>query len=234
MGRMKIERNEEQDVKYSPDRWDLLHSLRKNALAITSIFHAQDLESLTYGSIARGDVKPSSDIDIILTTQIASFRVELMLEQSKIQILQKKIVQATPNDIIKGNFELPNEICLTLPLTDFTSMPYEFYRFGGAVSYEQLAADVRVPGADKRLMLIEPTANGHHESSIADRPQDAARIIGVSSAMVEQRIRVLSRRDEVGRTGVFLNQSIPLEQNFEDALRELANGNQMIRRRLRI
>ncbi len=50
--------------------------------------------------------------------------------------------------------------------------------------------------------------------------------------MVTQRIRVLTRRDKVGRTGVFLNHPVALSENIEETLRNLARKNRLLRRRL--
>ena len=234
MVKVKIEHYAEKDVQYGEDQWDLLKSFRIQAMKIAAIFHTRNIDTLTYGSVARGDVKPTSDIDIIVCSQIPSFQLELMLEEFQIPIHSRKIVQATPNDVIKANYEIEENICLTLPLTQFTSMPYEFYRFGGAVSHEQLAKNIRVPGVDKRLMLIEPRPFEHHEVSLLDRLVGAGKLIGVSQAMVEQRVRVLSRRDKIGRTGVFLNYEVRDFENIEEALQNVAKSNRLVRRRLQL
>jgi hypothetical protein len=230
---MKIEYNVDQDIFYEDERWAVFADLRTKAMSVTGLLTQQGFETFTFGSVARGDVKPSSDIDIILTTRLPTFRVEVILNEAHLNILHKKIVQATPNDIIKAQFELEDEISLTVLLTDFTHLAFEFYRYGGAVTHAQMLENVRVPGIDKRLVLIQPTPTGHHESSVIDHPSQAANIVGVSSQIVEQRIRVLTRRDKVGRTGIFLNEEIGLDESFEEKLQELASENQLIRRRLK-
>jgi hypothetical protein len=50
--------------------------------------------------------------------------------------------------------------------------------------------------------------------------------------VVEERIRVLERRREVGRTGVFLSETVPPDENFESVLREIAKKNPGVKRRL--
>ncbi|UYP45993.1 hypothetical protein NEF87_002278 [Candidatus Lokiarchaeum ossiferum] len=232
MPRMKVKQHEESQIIYTPDHWDLLNSIRSRAIEVTQAFARHGFDTLTYGSIARGDVKPTSDIDIILTTLIPSYRVELILDEIPFPLISKKLIQATPNDVIKAHFELEGEICLTLLLTDFTSMPFEFYKFGGALSFNQLQDNIRVPGVDKRLVLIQPTETGHVERSIENNAHLIAKVVGVSASMVSQRMRVLTRRDKVGRTGVFLNHSLALSENIEETLRNLARKNPMIRRRL--
>ncbi len=232
MGRVKISRTGEGLVIYSTEHWELLKKFRENALKVTSAFAHHGIDSLTYGSIARGDVNTKSDIDIILLTQIPSYRVELILDETNLTLNHKKIIQATPNDVIKAHFELDREICVTSLLTDFTSSPFEFYRFGGALHHEELQQNKRVPGVDKRLILIEPNDEGHRESSLIERKYEASKILGISQAMVDQRIRVLSRRDKIGRTGIFLNRDLGIDENVEEELRKIARKNPLIRRRL--
>ena len=91
----------------------------------------------------------------------------------------------------------------------------------------------RVPGVDKRLMLIEPTAHGHEESSILGHEENVARKLRISSDTVFNRTRVLLRRDQVGRTGLFLERELSNEETFESVLRELSDEKPEIRRRLR-
>ena len=232
MGRVKINRTGEGVVKYSPDHWEQLNNLRKHALKVTSVFADHGINSLTYGSVARGDVNPKSDIDIILLTQIPSYRVELILDETNLTLNHKKLIQATPNDIIKAHFELEGNICITSLLTDFTSSPFEFYRFGGALNHKELQDNKRVPGVDKRLILIEPNDEGHKESSLIERQYEVSKILGISQSMTDQRIRVLTRRDKIGRTGIFLNKDIGLNENMEEELRNIAKHNPLIRRRL--
>ncbi len=232
MGRVKINRTGEGLVKYSPEHWELLDNLRKQALKVTSVFSHHGIDSYTYGSLARGDINPKSDIDIILLTQIPSYRVELILDETNLTLYNKKLIQATPNDIIKAHFELEEEICITSVLTDFTSSPFEFYRFGGALNHQELHDNKRVPGVDKSLILIEPTDEGHKESPLIERQYEASKILGISQSMVDQRIRVLTRRDKIGRTGIFLNKDVGLNENIEEELRKIARHNPLIRRRL--
>ena len=91
----------------------------------------------------------------------------------------------------------------------------EFYRFGGEANLDQLKGDVRVAGVDKRLMLIEPTATGHVESSIIGREEFAAKILGVSAETVLDRVHTLMKRDTVGRTGVFVKRELAPDETFE-------------------
>lgn len=234
MPRMKIVQHTDGFYIYSKEHWEMLKSLRNRAIEIAEMFQNHQIDVFIYGSVARGDVKATSDVDIVLVPLIPSYRVELLLEESHIPILGKQIIQATPNDIIKAHYELESNTTVTLLLTKFTQTPFEFYKFGGAVTYSQLKNQIRVAGVDKRLVLILPTATGHEERSLIENQSIAAKELDISITMIQQRIRVLSRRDKIGRTGVFLNEELGLDQNVEEYLHKLAQTNQFIRRRLRM
>jgi predicted nucleotidyltransferase len=82
-------------------------------------------------------------------------------------------------------------------------------------------------------MLIEPTKNGHTESSIIDREEAAAKRLGVSAETVLDRVHALLKRDEVGRTGVFVKRELAADETFELAMKKLADENPAVRRRMR-
>jgi hypothetical protein len=109
----------------------------------------------------------------------------------------------------------------------------EFYRFGGEVNLSQLKADLRVSGVDKRLMLIEPDAKGHVESSILGKEEFVAKTLGISAETVLDRVHALTKRDEVGRTGVFLKRELSADETFELALKRLSDYNPAVRRRMK-
>jgi hypothetical protein len=108
----------------------------------------------------------------------------------------------------------------------------EFYRFGGEANLEQLEKGTRVLGVDKRLMLIEPTEEGHRESAVVGRGEQVAKMLGISTETVSDRVHALIRRDEIGRTGVFIKEELADEETFEMALKRLAAKNPAVRRRL--
>ena len=112
-------------------------------------------------------------------------------------------------------------------------MEREFYRFGGELSYVQVKHGDRVLGVDKRLMLIIPTPRGHVESSVVGQEEVVAKLLNVNVHIVLDRVRALTRRDKVGRTGVFLKCELAPDESFESSLNELATKNPAIRRRLR-
>lgn len=232
MTRVKILSHVSQEIRYSDEHWKNLERLRKNAITVMQLLRKGGIHCLAYGSLARGDVHTKSDIDLIIRDRMASYRLELVLDQIPFHLLEKSIIQATPNDIIKAHFLLENDITITLLLTDFTSHAFEFYHFGGAVSLTELKSKIRVAGVDKRLVLILPNDKGHFEKSLLDHPYEARKYLKVSQSMIDQRIRVLSERDKKGRTGVFLHEKLHPEQNIELRLHELARENSLIRRRM--
>ena len=98
---------------------------------------------------------------------------------------------------------------------------------------EDLRRGIRRPGCTKRLTLIQPTDDGHIESTIVGRESEVARLLSVSSDIVRERIRVLTRRDTIGRTGVFLKLAVPEGASFEEVLKSEAESNPALRRTLR-
>jgi predicted nucleotidyltransferase len=82
-------------------------------------------------------------------------------------------------------------------------------------------------------MLIEPTRTGHVESSIIGHEEHTAKILRVSAETVRDRVRALLKRDEVGRTGVFVKKELSENESFEMALKRLAEENPAVRRRMK-
>jgi predicted nucleotidyltransferase len=191
------------------------------------------LQALTHGSIARGDVNKKSDIDIFIPEPQSSFLVETALEKAEIPVNARLVVQATPTYAMKAYIEVDARTSVSFPLMRMRKVEREFYRFGGEVNLRHLRAGTRVGGVDKRLMLIEPTERGHTESSIIGREEQAAKILGVSSETVLDRVHALLKRDEVGRTGVFIKKELATDETFEMALKRLADENPAVRRRLK-
>ena len=60
-----------------------------------------------------------------------------------------------------------------------------------------------------------------------------AKLLGVSVETVLDRVHALRRRDKVGRTGLFIEKELLPGETFESALKELAEKNPAVRRRLR-
>jgi uncharacterized protein len=180
-------------------------------------------------------VDEKSDIDILIPTSVSTQLVEAQLATSGTSIYSREITQATPKHSPKAHIylDLERTASITIPLSEFRRLELEFYKFGGTASMEDLARGIRRPGCTKRLSLIQPTDEGHLESPIIGRESEVARLLGVSSDIVRERIRVLTRRDTIGRTGVFLKVVVPAGASFEEALKNEAESNPALRRTLR-
>ena len=228
-----VRRPEAREVVYDEGRWALLRSLRARALEVMEVLEARGIRCVVHGSLARGDVRPASDIDIFVPHPPPSAIIESALELSGLKPLRRVLVQATPHYVPKGYIELDERASVSFPLARMRPIEREFYRFGGELDVEGLRKGLRVPGVDKRLMLIEPTEFGHVESSILGREGEVASLLGISVETVRDRVRALLRRDEVGRTGVFLKRELAPGESFETVLADLASENPAVRRRLR-
>jgi predicted nucleotidyltransferase len=119
-------------------------------------------------------------------------------------------------------------------MVDLRPVELEFYGFAGSVDASQVEEGIRVPGVDKRLMLIEPIESGHIESHITGREGEVAGILGINVAVVLDRVRTLTRREEIGRTGVFLSRNLAPHEGFGEVFQELSRQRPALRRRLRM
>jgi predicted nucleotidyltransferase len=221
------------EIVYDARRWTLLKELRDKAIWIMNALEKSHIKSVIHGSIARGDVTTKSDIDVFIPRQISSFAVETALEKAGITAIRRLIVQATPTYAMKAYIEVGEKISVSFPLMKMRKVEMEFYRFGGEATLGDLKNGVRVCGVDKRLLLIEPTEKGHKESTIVGREEHVAKLLGISVETVLDRVHALMRRDEVGRTGVFIERELLEGETFELVLKRLADQNPAVRRRLR-
>ena len=233
--REKISRTPEyREVHYTREQWELLGKLRRIATNILEALMLNGIPSVVHGSIARGDVHRGSDIDVFIPVPIPSYKVELVLENSGYTIYYRYIAIATPSSTPKAYVVLdPSEkIVVSYPLLKPKPREIEFYKFGGLLDLDGLKQNKRVPGVNKKLILIEPTPYGHRESPVIGRESIVASILGISIETVEERVRVLSRRDEIGRTGVFVKYMLSPDEAFEEALVKIAKRNPLVRRQL--
>jgi hypothetical protein len=218
-------------VKYSKEHWNVLAFKRKRALEVMERLVRFNLKPILYGSVARGDVNLSSDVDIFIPEKVPSYKIEVALDV--FDVLKRRVIQATPNYAIKGEILLEDSTTVSFPLVRMREREMDFYKFGGAIDYEAVIRNKRVSGVDKRLILIIPTREGHEEIPLNEiQPNEMARILGVGIEIVEERIRVLERRGKVGRTGVFLCESVQSDESFELALKAVAERNPAVKRRL--
>lgn len=224
------------EVYYEPWRWKLLEEKRGLASKVMRLLEARFGNIITHGSIARGDVDRDSDVDIVILDPPNPSLVEFELERGGFKVKWKEVIQATPSYTPKVYLYLDYEglLVVSYPLAHLKPREREFYKWGGECTLEDLARGVRVPGVDKRLMLIEPTDYGHRESPVTGREGFVARLLGISVETVMERVRVLTRRREHGRTGVFLKVELNPEDSVEEAIDRIARVNPLFRRMLKL
>ena len=232
MAKKPLRRLEYKEVVYNAMRWALLEKLRQKTVQIMEALEKFHLEAIVHGSIARGDVTEKSDIDVFIPYQQSSFIIETAMEQADTPVNRRLIVQATPTYAMKAYIEINENTSISFPLMKMRKVESEFYKFGGEVTLRNLMEGLRVPGVDKRLMLIEPTKEGHRESTIVGCEEQVAKLLGVSVEAVLDRVHALLRREEIGRTGVFIEKELSADETFEMALKRLADQNPAVRRRL--
>jgi predicted nucleotidyltransferase len=234
MAKKPMRHAERLEVHYDQKRWQTLRALRSEATKIMEALEKVSLSTVTHGSIARGDVTTRSDVDVFVANPSSSFAIETALESASVNVSRRLIVQATPYYAVKGYIEIDEQRTVSFPLAKMRQVERDFYRFGGEATLATLMENRRVTGVDKRLMLIEPTVDGHVESSIVGREEEAAKLLRVSIETVMDRVHALLRRDNVGRTGVFIEKELTPEETFEMALKNLAETKPEVRRRLKL
>ncbi|MBY8987967.1 MAG: nucleotidyltransferase domain-containing protein [Candidatus Lokiarchaeota archaeon] len=228
----KILRDYYNVVTYSENHLKILHEKRDRSKILLEMFAKEGLNPFIYGSIARGDVHDDSDIDIVIIQSIAPYQIEIMLDKNGFNNYFREIIMATPTDALKLYIYLTELESITIPLSKFGKRSKEFYDFGGKINLDQLVNNIRVPGIDKRLVLIQPIAKGHEEYSIIGNEHLAAKKLNVSIDLINERRKVLLKRERFGKTGVFLKRSIEMNESTEDVLKKLANKKSIVRKKL--
>ena len=221
------------EVIYNKFQWAFLSDHRAKAKKILCTLLKSNLNAFIFGSVARGDVTTNSDVDIIIPEVCSSFQIESSLENLDISTSNKYIVQATPNHAIKAYIEIDSITTISFPLVRLRKVEREFYKFAGEINLNKIQSSERVHGVDKRLMLIEPTKNGHIELKIVGLEDYVAKVIGISTQTVLNRVNTLKKREAKGRTGVFIKKIVPSNLTFELVLKKLADKNPAVRRRLK-
>jgi predicted nucleotidyltransferase len=234
MATKPLRRAERIEIVYQKRRWKRLRELRSKAVEVMEALDRSHINSIVHGSVARGDISAKSDIDVFIPDPSSSFIIESTFQREDLSINRRLVVQATPLYAVKGYMEIDEQRCVSFPLVKLRPVERDFYKFGGQATLRMLKRDTRICGVDKRLVLIEPTPEGHIESSIIDREEAVARLLGISLNTVYDRVRALLRRDEVGRTGVFIERELSPDETFELALKKLADQKPAVRRRLKL
>lgn len=226
-------RNVASEVVYSNMHWERLVEQRDRAICMLRPFHDSHITCIVYGSIARGDTSEGSDIDVFIPAPPSPTIIEAILESSGIRYGGRQIIQATPSYAAKGYIIIDDKHGYSFPLVEMRSNEAEFTRFAGQASLEDLKDKVRIPGVNKELLLIEPTNNGHNETSVQGVEGLVARKLGVDIRIVNERVRALKRREKVGRTGVFIKRDLGPDESFSSVFQELIRSKPALRRRLR-
>jgi len=194
---------------------------------------ARGYRTIVYGSVARGDVSETSDVDVFIPYVVSSAMIETSLYRSSIKPKGRRLVQATPSYAVKAYLDIDDLTSVSFPLIKMRSEELDFYRLAGELTYLQLQEGRRVPGINKQLMLVIPIDSGHREFSLVERLEEAALVLGVDTEVLRRRSRVLLRRRQIGRTGVFKSIIVSDQESFEEVLRRLADENPAVRRRMR-
>lgn len=233
LARTRVKRNPEfKEVIYDNEHWKLLRELRLEAIRVMKALVRRRIEAWLHGSVARGDVRIKSDVDIVIPRRLPAYMVELALEETGIRPYAKCLVAATPTSTLKAYIILDEEerVTVSFPIVDYKPREIEFYKYGGVLTYQELLEDKRVPGVNKNLTLIIPTTLGHLELPVIGYEDYVARVLGVSVDTVRERVDVLTRRDEVGRTGIFAKIMLAPTESFEEGLERLFKERPLLRK----
>ena len=219
---------------YDERRWRILERKRELAKRLLRALEACGMGyAVVHGSVARGDVDEDSDVDVALLEPRPPSIVVLCLERAGYRVYGATLVQPTPVHSPKIYLYLDpdEEQIVSVPLIELEPIEKEFYRFSGCLDLRGVERGIRVPGVDKRLMLIEPTPRGHIETPVIGNEGYVARRLGVSINVVLDRVRALTRRREEGHTGLFIEMDVDIH-SIESAIRELCHENRLFRQRV--
>lgn len=220
-------------IEYTTENWRILKELREEALMMMQPLSEAHIHCIVYGSLARGDVKQTSDIDIFIPSIYSSTIIEAVLSRHGRQLISKQIIQPTPSYAAKAYMFISESRGYSFPLVKLKVKEIEFYKFAGSITSHQLKKGLRVAGVDKRLMLIKPTEKGHMETPVRGNEGRIAKILGINLVTIRDRVRTLNRRNKVGRTGVYLKRELSPEESFGEVFDQLSRSRPALRRRMR-
>ena len=116
----------EREVTYTDARWELLRGKRVQAERVLGALAGRGLRAGTFGSLARGDVRRGSDVDVALLDVVSSLDVELVLEP--LGVVDRRLRQATPRAVPKALVELEDGVTVSFPLAAPGGREREFNR----------------------------------------------------------------------------------------------------------
>jgi len=218
--------------EYRDSDWRLLKIKRARAIELARPLFSKGIKVYIYGSLARGDVKHDSDVDLIVLKPVNPVIIVTAYNSWGIRINRTFIVQATPSHTPKVYlwFDDDGKEVVSFPLAELGSRESEFFRFGGLLEAVDGLGLERVPGVDKRLMFIQPTDYGHMGICILGREGWVAGELGVSESLVRERVSVLTRRSRHGRTGVFLEYEVT--GDIMDEIKHLSRVNEFFAKKV--
>ncbi|MEM1944289.1 MAG: nucleotidyltransferase domain-containing protein [Nitrososphaerota archaeon] len=219
------------EVIYSQERWSLLRGLRARALDIMEHLEFEGFPSIIYGSVVRGDVSRTSDLDIFIPYTVSSQLLEYTVLK-KMPIVKRVMTQATPYYAVKAYLYISEKDTVSFPLTPLKAEEMDFYTIAAQLTLDELRRDMRKAGINKSLQLIKPTQYGHIETPVVKNLEEAARLIGVPPHVIMSRVRVLTKRREKGRTGIYLYLELGEEHSFEETLKKMEARSPALRKRL--
>ncbi len=223
----------EAEVIYGPERWRILLKKRERAAEAMEALHEIGVLAYVYGSVARGDVRESSDIDVVVPRySLPPSLLEEILANRLGDPLYREIVQATPKSTPKYYVHFDDNTTVSVPVGMLRKREEEFYKFGGRLDLAGLREGKRVPGVNKELKLIFPTDTGHLEYPVIGYEECVAKVLGVDRDVVEERVRVLSKRRSVGTTGLYLTYRLQPGESLEEAISKLKKVKKGFRSRL--
>lgn len=217
-------------VIYPEWRWRLLSDLREKAARILEALASVVSEPVVIGSLARGDVSETSDIDVWLGNYVPTWKVTYALETAGINVKYFKVVQATPETALRALVVVEERVEISVPLSKLRKVEEEFPRFTGAVTLSDIRKGVRVRGVNKQLLFIEPRSYGHDEWSIIGFEEETARLLGVSLEAVLERVSMRLKRAREGKAGFAFYAELPTSEYPEEFVCSVARSNALVRR----
>lgn len=212
----------EREEVYAEDRWRILKRKRERGIHVLEILRKRGINGFVFGSVARGDVNEESDVDVvILDCSLPPSLIEELLSSNLGDPYYREIVQASPRSVPKYHIHFDNELVVSLPLGTVKMREREFYKFGGSLGLEEMRMDMRVPGVNKELKLVYPVRYGHLLFPVVGYESLVAKFLGIDVDTVEERVRVLTKRRTIGKTGLYASYRLMPGEPVEEAISRL-------------
>lgn len=219
-------------VIYNEKRWEILREKREIAKRVMSPLYMSGYDPIIYGSIARGDVDADSDIDVFIEQVVNPALIETIVEKSLGGWINRTVVQATPGYVVKGYIFIDELVSISFPLVEMLPNEAEFYSIAGKLNYNDVLSEKRSRGMNKSMIVIIPVEDGHMEFPARQDPDLAAKLIGVDPKALRERLHVLEKRKEHGKTGRFIEVKLGEDETFSQVLKAIINENPVLRRRV--